>query len=37
VKATHKMLTGLFGSASTLTDHTVMRLEPVPSGQACSG
>lgn len=37
VKATHKMLTGFFGSTSTLTDHTVMRLEPVPSGQACSG
>jgi Flp pilus assembly protein TadG len=37
LKANHKMVTGLFGSAMTLTDHTVMRLEPMPSDQACSG
>jgi len=37
VKATHKMISGIFGSTTTLTDHTVMRLEPIPSGQSCSG
>ena len=37
LKATHKMITGLFGSTKTLTDHTVFRLEPVPTGQTCSG
>ena len=37
VKATHKMVSGFFGSVKTLTDHTVMRLEPLPSDQVCSG
>ena len=30
IKAEHEYFTGLFGSAKTLTDQTVMRIEPVP-------
>lgn len=30
IKARHDMLTGMFGSARTITEKTVMRLEPVP-------
>jgi hypothetical protein len=30
IRANHDYFTGLFGSAMTLTDQTVMRIEPVP-------
>jgi hypothetical protein len=30
LRVTHRYLTGLFGTDRTLTDHAVMRLEPVP-------
>ena len=36
LKVTHPMITPMFGSTKTLTDHTVARLEPLPSG-SCSG
>jgi hypothetical protein len=35
VRYRHAKLTGLFGSAQTLTDSTVMRLEPIASNDAC--
>jgi hypothetical protein len=35
VRAQHRFLTGLFGQARTLEDHTVMRLEPLPSSSTC--
>jgi hypothetical protein len=35
VRAHHDFITGLFGRTATLTDHTVMRLEPVPSENGC--
>jgi hypothetical protein len=35
VRARHDFITGLFGRTATLTDHTVMRLEPVPSENGC--
>ena len=35
VRARHPYITGLFGTAVTLTDHAVMRLEPVPSAGGC--
>jgi hypothetical protein len=31
LKVRHDMLTGFFGSAKTLTDNTVVRLEPLPT------
>ena len=31
LKMTHKFVTGLFGPSLTLTDHSVFRLEPVPT------
>jgi len=31
IKARHDMVTGMFGSARTLTEKTVMRLEPMPA------
>jgi hypothetical protein len=38
VRASHNFLTAAFGSSRTLTAHTVMRLEPVPTigGTACA-
>lgn len=36
IKVAHPMITPMFGSTRTLTDHTVTRLEPMPSG-SCSG
>jgi hypothetical protein len=36
VKVLHPMLTPMFGTTKLLTDHTVTRLEPMPSG-SCSG
>lgn len=37
VKIQHRMITGIFGSATALTDYTVTRLEPVPSNAGCKG
>jgi hypothetical protein len=36
LKVRHDMLTGFFGSAKTLTDNTVVRLEPLPIS-SCQG
>ena len=36
LKVRHDMLTGFFGSTKTLTDNTVVRLEPLPIS-SCSG
>ena len=35
VRAEHRFMTSLFGSARTLEDHTVMRLEPIPTSAQC--
>jgi len=35
VRVRHDYFTGLFGSSRTLTDHTVLRLEPLPAAQGC--
>jgi Flp pilus assembly protein TadG len=35
LRANHKFLTGYFPPAVSVTDHTVMNLEPVPSFQGC--
>lgn len=35
VRTTHSWVTGFFGSDRTLTDFTVMRLEPVPRDEKC--
>jgi hypothetical protein len=35
VRTRHDYITGLFGRSTKLTDHTVMRLEPVPSENGC--
>jgi hypothetical protein len=35
LKVNHDFVTALFGSDMTLTDHTVMRLEPKPAFQGC--
>jgi len=36
LKVRHDMLTGFFGSTKTLTDNTVVRLEPLPAS-SCQG
>ena len=36
LKVRHDMLTGFFGSTKTLTDNTVVRLEPLPVS-SCQG
>ena len=36
VKVQHSLITRLFGSTFTLTDKSVMRLEPIPSSSGCS-
>ena len=35
IRARHDFVTGFFGSSRTLTDTTVMRLEPIPATQQC--
>jgi Flp pilus assembly protein TadG len=35
LKVRHHFITGMFGSDRTLTDSTVMRLEPIPESQQC--
>ena len=35
LKVNHQFVTQLFGATVTLTDHTVMRLEPKPAFQGC--
>lgn len=35
LKVDHSFLSGYFGPTVTITDHTVMKLEPVPSFQGC--
>lgn len=37
VQVNHKYITGFFGSTRTVTGHTVMRLEPLPSDQCAGG
>jgi hypothetical protein len=34
-KVQHDYFTGLFGSATQLAGHVVMRLEPIPAAQGC--
>jgi hypothetical protein len=36
MNATHKMMTGLFGSSITISDHAVFDFEPLPSA-SCNG
>jgi Flp pilus assembly protein TadG len=36
IRAQHRFMTSLFGSARTLEDHTVMRLEPIPTSAQCA-
>lgn len=36
IKVQHDMFTAMFGTSKTLADHTVIRLEPMPSG-SCTG
>jgi Flp pilus assembly protein TadG len=36
VRAQHRFMTNLFGSARTLEDRTVMRLEPIPTSAQCA-
>jgi hypothetical protein len=36
VKVQHSLITRLFGSSFTLSDKSVMRLEPIPSSSGCS-
>lgn len=35
VRVKHDYFTGLFGSSRRLTDHSVLRLEPLPAAQGC--
>lgn len=37
VQVQHKYITGFFGTTRTVTGHTVMRLEPLPSDQCPGG
>jgi Flp pilus assembly protein TadG len=36
IRAEHQYLTRLFGTSVTLEDHTVMRLEPIPTSAQCA-
>lgn len=33
IKASHRFVTGLFGSTVDITDHAVLRFEPIPASQ----